>query len=790
MNTPVPVDVIEGREDREPWSRAVARLRWRVPVLSHRDEVVAAGFALLWVLALANFGRWWFDPAHLVSTPRTVATSAVLGVSLLMPWWLVVAVRRMRRPSLDLPVPDLRVALIVTKSPAEPWSVVQRTLAGMLHQDHHGPYDVWLADEAPHRETLRWCAAHGVKVSSRADEPRYHRQTWPRRTRSKEGNLAYFYDRWGYDLYDVVVQFDADHVPEPEYLDSVLRCFADPNVGYVAAPSICDANADRSWSARGRLYREATLHGPVQAGHNDGMAPTCIGSHYAVRTEALREVGGVGPELAEDFSTSFIMNVCGWRGAFALDATAHGDGPDTFADAMVQELQWSRSLQVLLMRHCRPLWQDLPARERWKLRFALWWYPLFAAQMLLGFAMVTMAIFTGTPWVRVNLLEFFAHTGLMTMVMIAFVAWLRSRQVLRPVDAKIISWEAMLFQIARWPWVLIGVVQGAVGSLLDRQFTFKVTPKGDGAERDLPLLSIAPLLALTVCASSALVAAPDPGEASGYYVLLIVAAVTYAIASVAIVVLHLRENPGLPVRRLLPHLAAAGTAIALIIVAMATRASAIFALGGGGLSALDPAGVLQQPTAWLWMVGAVVMPLYVLRLRATRTRNEFLTLAMSRPPRRTPATLTPRLDHADRPSGGLDASTVRRFDQVLAPVGMDLAGLILLAQVATGSSSGGEVHLDRLVWSADARSVYRALSALLDAGYLDGDLGGRSGGGTVRITPAGRRRLAAATALLRGHRWALEGVNGPESLRPEQLTAHRNLVFAIGRPAAPMPVSR
>ncbi|CAN5880310.1 hypothetical protein BH23ACT2_BH23ACT2_23990 [soil metagenome] len=259
----------------------------------------------------------------------------------------------------------------------------------MLHQDHQGPYDVWLADEAPQPETLRWCGLHGIRVPSRADEPLYHRRSWPRRTRCKEGNLAYFYDRWGYDLYDVVVQFDADHVPESGYLDIVLRCFADPKVGYVAVPSICDVNADRSWSARGRLYREATLHGPVQAGHNDGLAPTCIGSHYAVRTQALREVGGVGPELAEDFSTSFIMNVCGWRGAFALDAVAHGDGPDTFADAMVQELQWSRSLQVLLMRYCKPLWQDLPARER-------------------------------------------------------------------------------------------------------RQFTFKVTPKGDGGARDLPLLSIAP----------------------------------------------------------------------------------------------------------------------------------------------------------------------------------------------------------------------------------------------------------------------------------------------------------
>ena len=137
----------------------------------------------------------------------------------------------------------------------------------------------------------------------------------------------------GYDRYDFVSQLDADHVPEPTYLAEMLRPFADPTVGYVAAPSVCDANAATSWSARGRLYAEAALHGVLQAGYNAGFAPLCIGSHYAVRTAALRSIGGLGPELAEDFSTTVLMNAGGWRGAFAIDAIAHGDGPISVATA-------------------------------------------------------------------------------------------------------------------------------------------------------------------------------------------------------------------------------------------------------------------------------------------------------------------------------------------------------------------------------------------------------------------------------------------------------------------------
>ncbi len=104
-------------------------------------------------------------------------------------------------------------------------------------------FAVWLADEDPSEETRRWCAAHGVLISTRKGVAEYHRTTWPRRTRCKEGNLAYFYDHFGYARYDFVAQFDADHVPTPTYLREILRPFADPKIGYVSAPSICDANA-------------------------------------------------------------------------------------------------------------------------------------------------------------------------------------------------------------------------------------------------------------------------------------------------------------------------------------------------------------------------------------------------------------------------------------------------------------------------------------------------------------------------------------------------------------------
>ena len=112
----------------------------------------------------------------------------------------------------------------------------------------------------------------------------------------------------------------------PVNLRQMLLAFHDPKVGYVSAPGMCDLNAKKSWTARGRLTLECHFHGSLQAGYNRGFVPMCIGSHYAVRTKALKEIGGLGPELAEDHSTTFLMTVHGWIGIHSIDAEAHVRG--------------------------------------------------------------------------------------------------------------------------------------------------------------------------------------------------------------------------------------------------------------------------------------------------------------------------------------------------------------------------------------------------------------------------------------------------------------------------------
>ncbi|MFK0385641.1 glycosyltransferase family 2 protein [Agrobacterium sp. NPDC090273] len=535
-----------------------------------------------WMVTLAYFWSWWLDRDMVTEWPYYTVVTVTLAWITLLPSYFIFIFLNARVVDPELSVPKGRIAMVVTKAPSEPFQVVRKTLLAMLEQKGVD-FDVWLADEDPSTETVKWCGAHGVFVSSRKGVSEYHRRSWPRRTRCKEGNLAYFYDHYGYERYDFVAQFDADHVPEPTYLLEIMRPFADAAVGYVSAPSICDANATESWAARGRLFAEASLHGALQVGYNNGWAPLCIGSHYAVRTRALKEVGGLGPELAEDHSTTLLMNAGGWRGVHAVNAIAHGDGPATFADLIVQEFQWSRSLMTILLQYSKQYVSKLPWKLKFQFLFSQLWYPLFSGFMALMFALPVVALISGRVLVNVTYPAFLAHFLPMSMFMILFAFFWRSTGAFRPHDAKLFSWEAMVFLFLRWPWSLLGILAAIRDTIRGSFVDFRITPKGTGEKPPLPIRVIAPYLVLAAITLAAMVAAPREGQAQGFFVFAAINVAIYAGLSVFLLVRHAMEN-GLPRQSALKgEFVAAACSMLLVAAGVAElRPHAI-----GGLEALS-----------------------------------------------------------------------------------------------------------------------------------------------------------------------------------------------------------
>jgi cellulose synthase/poly-beta-1,6-N-acetylglucosamine synthase-like glycosyltransferase len=568
----------------------------------------------LWLLCLVFFWQWWLQPEHNIGTIRYLFTTACLAWLCLLPFYYFAMFIGARVPTMQAPAEgEARVAMVVTKTPSEPFQVVRKTLEAMLRQDY--PHDTWLADEDPEPSTIAWCRQNGVMISTRKGREDYHRLTWPRRTRCKEGNLAFFYDKYGYQNYDFVSQLDADHVPGPTYLRHMLEPFGDPGVGYVSAPSICNKNAVNSWAARSRLYAEAMFHGTLQAGYSGGWAPMCIGSHYAVRTAALKEIGGLGPELAEDHSTSMIMNAHGWRGVHAIDAIASGDGPATFADLATQEFQWSRSLASILLQHTPRYFSRLTPRLKFQFLFCQLWYPLFAVFMASMFLMPILALSFGVNFVGVTFPAFVLHMLPMPVVLIVLAYQLKRDRLYRPIDAKVLSWERTFFHCAQWPWVFAGTIMAvrdwATGSFVD----FRITPKGTQSADVLPLRVLLPYALLSLASAAPVLAFPNIQDAKGFFILAAVNALFYAILLALILVRHCREN-GIS-WKLRPYQISVQGALVAVTISLAT---ASFPLRGvEGIEAIAHGAGPLTVTKVTYIVSGAGMDRY----GAKRTRLQF-----------------------------------------------------------------------------------------------------------------------------------------------------------------------
>lgn len=99
---------------------------------------------------------------------------------------------------------------------------------------------------------------------------------------------------------------------------------------------------------------------------------------WRLAVHSCSQIGGIGPELNEDYSTSHIMTAHGFRGVFGIDTTANGDGPENFEDCMRQEYQWARSAMVLVTRYLPQYWpgQLTPLEMFRAVQANAWWIRL------------------------------------------------------------------------------------------------------------------------------------------------------------------------------------------------------------------------------------------------------------------------------------------------------------------------------------------------------------------------------------------------------------------------------
>jgi cellulose synthase (UDP-forming) len=571
-----------------------------VEVMGRGQRFVFRCLAALWLLAQFVFWSWWFDPAHVAGPIEYLITTLLLAYFVLIPGYFLLLASNMKRPNPGLPLPmHLRVAMATSFVPgSESLEVLERTLRAMKAQQSVQA-DVWVLDEGDVPEVRALAERLGVYHFTRKNTRRYQQPDWPFKAKYKAGNYNAWLDWVGYEIYDVLVQLDTDHAPAPTYLQEILRPFSYPGVSYVAAPSDVTGNRKQSWLVMARAILDAPLHGPMQMGFNSRLCPIIIGSHSAIRVPALEHIGGFQQTRAEDHHNTLRLARFGYRGVYAPDALAVGDGPTSLGDALSQEFQWARSITVVLLRFFRRDAHGLPFWRWLEFFFCETWYTLYAGTFALGFAVPIVALLTNRPWAHVSYLDFLVHYELIDLVLVILLLWVRSQGWLRPRDCPIISWKSMLLVLARWPVMLWAVVDAVLASVLRRDFSFGVTFKGSGPGRPLAWSTLLPQYAMILVSLGVvewyLHVFAGIRIAEGYILLALINAAIYAIFIVLVTVLHWRDarcaRVTAPLRGITLKLMATFLAVAFMVTGVVNAYPQIV---GSAMSAVLTSG--QQPS--------------------------------------------------------------------------------------------------------------------------------------------------------------------------------------------------
>jgi cellulose synthase/poly-beta-1,6-N-acetylglucosamine synthase-like glycosyltransferase len=155
---------------------------------------------------------------------------------------------------------------------------------------------------------------------------------------------------------EFIVSLDADTSYDRTMLRHLIEPLADPRIGVVAG-NVLPENTDKNL-----LTRLQTIEYAMGIDINKqwtamlGTTVQASGAIGAFRRSAVLDVGCWEQELAEDSDISLRMIKAGWKIAFAPEAVARTDVPDTWGVLSRQRARWDRGgLRTLFKKHTRLL---------------------------------------------------------------------------------------------------------------------------------------------------------------------------------------------------------------------------------------------------------------------------------------------------------------------------------------------------------------------------------------------------------------------------------------------------
>lgn len=172
----------------------------------------------------------------------------------------------------------------------------------------------------------------------------------------KAGALAYGLQ---FATGEFVAIFDADFIPDPDFLKSTVPFFQDPKVGVVQTRWL-HINEDQSMLTRAQALMLNTHFSIEQLGrHNAKGFINFNGTAGIWRIACIEDAGGWHADtLTEDLDLSFRAQSKGWRFEYLFDVGSPAELPSTFAAFRTQQFRWSKGAAECVRKNWKILWKS------------------------------------------------------------------------------------------------------------------------------------------------------------------------------------------------------------------------------------------------------------------------------------------------------------------------------------------------------------------------------------------------------------------------------------------------
>ncbi len=213
----------------------------------------------------------------------------------------------------------------------EPLSVIEKTARAA--RDMRVLHNTYVLDDGNSFEVRYFCEQNGIKYIAR--EKNDH---------AKAGNVNNALSETDAEFFAII---DADHVPEPEFLEVLLPYMEDKNLAMVQSPQ--HYRNIENFIASGTAQAQEVFYRYVCPAKNISNSAFSVGTNVLFRRSAIDQIGGIALNNSEDIWTSFLLHKNGWRTIFVNQVLAIGVAPDTIISFFKQQRRWAKGgLDILI----------------------------------------------------------------------------------------------------------------------------------------------------------------------------------------------------------------------------------------------------------------------------------------------------------------------------------------------------------------------------------------------------------------------------------------------------------